>query len=301
MKIILTLHASLILCSSLLAGPRNSTNYSITTDVADSAGGRISSANYSSQSSAGQQIGVSTMGSVAAKHGYIGQLYELLGYGLLATDYYPPEVSTTQLITVRTTDEGSNVVIPTARFSFVPLAGPIPSVTATGLVNTSIVFQNTEAIVGATSPLFAGLLVLHFYVQDTIPDNYSTYAGDGIGDDWQVQYFGLDNPLAAAGLDPDGDGQTNIFEYTAGLDPTDASSRFEFRIESIADQPSQRRLIISPRLAGRSYHLKTSLSLDEPWEPIGAFDISDDGAERTFIDLEALAETKFYRVEITKP
>ena len=27
---------------------------------------------------------------------------------------------------------------------------------------------------------------------DTIADNFGSYAGDGIGDDWQVQYSGVD-------------------------------------------------------------------------------------------------------------
>jgi hypothetical protein len=30
-------------------------------------------------------------------------------------------------------------------------------------------------------------------VLDTIADNFGSYAGDGIGDDWQVQYSGVDN------------------------------------------------------------------------------------------------------------
>ena len=44
---------------------------------------------------------------------------------------------------------------------------------------------------------------------DTIADNFGTYAGDGLGDDWQVQYFGLSNPNAAPLLDPDFDGHNN--------------------------------------------------------------------------------------------
>ena len=41
---------------------------------------------------------------------------------------------------------------------------------------------------------------------------------DGLADDWEIHYFGS---LAAADpfADPDGDGQTNLFEFIAGLDP----------------------------------------------------------------------------------
>ena len=39
------------------------------------------------------------------------------------------------------------------------------------------------------------------------PDNFGIYAGDGVGDTWQVQYFGLPpNPAAGPLLDPDVDG-----------------------------------------------------------------------------------------------
>jgi hypothetical protein len=41
----------------------------------------------------------------------------------------------------------------------------------------------------------------------------------------QVQYFGvgttgMGNPLGVPGADADGTGQTNLFKYTAGLNPT---------------------------------------------------------------------------------
>ena len=65
---------------------------------------------------------------------------------------------------------------------------------------------------------------------DNIPDNFGSYAGDGLGDDWQVQYFGQNNPNAGPLRDPNGDGQTNAFEDTAGLVPNDPNSRFTFTI-----------------------------------------------------------------------
>jgi hypothetical protein len=43
--------------------------------------------------------------------------------------------------------------------------------------------------------------------------------------DWQIQHFGsTSNPLAAAGADPDGDGQTNYQEFLGYTDPNDAAS-----------------------------------------------------------------------------
>ena len=38
---------------------------------------------------------------------------------------------------------------------------------------------------------------LNLTVLNVNQDNFGSYAGDGIGDDWQVQYFGLpSNPAA---------------------------------------------------------------------------------------------------------
>jgi len=54
-------------------------------------------------------------------------------------------------------------------------------------------------------------------VFDTIPDNFRSYAGDGLLDGWQVQYFGQNNPKAGPSVDATGTGQTNLFKCVAGL------------------------------------------------------------------------------------
>jgi len=180
------------------------------------------------------------------------------------------------------------------------LAGPISSISLSGLATAANVYQNTLATVqgsflGRTGTL--GLTVLNVGF-----DDYGTYAGDGLPDDWQVQYFGENNPAGGAGADPDGDGQNNKFEYTAGLIPTDPNSVFRLRIEPVFAQPTHKNLLFSPRFADRTYIVQFRLSLIAGnWQPLPGTTQADVGLERTVTDLNAVEPEKFYRVEITKP
>lgn len=304
MKII-ALFIALLLCNLLLhAGPHTSADYAITTDAITVGGQHTASTGgiYANDGSAGEISGVSSSANAIARAGFIGQLYELVGYGLLATDYYPAELGTTQIIPARTADDGTNLAMPTTGIAFSVVSGPLASVSASGLVTAGAVFENTTAMVGATSAAFAGQLQLALHVQDTIPDNFGSYANDGLPDSWQRQYFGADNPLAAPGADPDHDGFSNLFEYTAGLSPLDPASRFSFHTEPVPGQPGRMSFVFSPRLADRTYTVKSSITLPAAaWLSLVNFTVSDDGQTRTITDLDATGTAKFYRVEITKP
>jgi FG-GAP repeat len=121
---------------------------------------------------------------------------------------------------------------------------------------------------------------------------------------WRRLHFGIitDTGDAADTADPDGDGDENRFEYAAGLIPTDPISRFRLRVEPAPGPPGQVAIIFSPRFTDRTYVVRSKASLADPdWTPLTSSSTTDDGDERTVIDLLATPAQKFYQVEITRP
>lgn len=100
--------------------------------------------------------------------------------------------------------------------------------------------------------------------------------------------------------DPDGDGLTNFFEFVAGINPIDQASLFQFRIELVPGQPTHRKLIFGPIVAGREYTVEVNNNLG-----IGAFVplegmVEDNGDIRTVTDANATG-FRVYRVQISLP
>lgn len=127
-----------------------------------------------------------------------------------------------------------------------------------------------------------------------------TYANDGLPDDWQARYFGVANLNAAPTLDPDQDGFDNTFEFLAGLIPTDATSHFDLTVQPVPGQPTQRRIVFSPRYDTATYTVESSTDLSH-WAPLGSFTTVDEGIRRTVTDLAASQPNMHYRVCISKP
>lgn len=294
--------ATTCLASAALAGSRSSTGYSVPTDSADAGGRRATSASYKHDGSIGGIAGVGTVAAPAeiAKHGYIGQLYEVANLALSANPTNVNEGSTRQLAARAIMDDTTTLNLSVAGVAWSPVSGPILSISAGGLATAANVYENTPATVqgvwrGKTATL--GLRVINVG-----NDDFGTYAGDGIDDAWQVQYFGVGNPNAGPNGDPDGDGQTTAYEYTVGSIPTDGSSYFRFRIEAVPGQPTRKNLVFSPRVAGRTYTPQYSVDLNVPgWDDLGGFSVLDAGPQRTVTDLNATETNKFYRVRVTLP
>lgn len=286
----------------LIAGPRSSANYQVLTDTADAGGARAASGSYTSDGSAGLIAGISTAAAPpqTAKHGYLAQLFDVTDFVVNAAAATVNEAGTLQLGAWQLLDDATYLSVAPTAVTWEVVSGPISSISAEGVASAGLVYQDTLATVRGTLGGEDDAIALT--VLDTIADNFGLYAGDGIGDGWQVQYFGLDNPLAAPALDPDGDGQTNAFEFTAGVVPTDPASLFQLRIEPVAGQLSYKNLVFSPRLADRIYAVEYRLSLTTAqWDPLFGTTFTDDGTTRTVTDPNAAVNARFYRVVITKP
>ena len=175
------------------------------------------------------------------------------------------------------------------------VSGPIAIISTSGLATAAVVYQNTAATVQGAAGSAAGTLGLT--VLNVLPDNFGAYAGDGLPDDWQVLYFGLNNPLAGPLLDPDGDTFDNLFEYRACLVPNDPLS---FLAIEIASTPGGGHSVtFSPRFPDCTYTLLGSGDLSL-WEPVtGA--ITDAGATRTIADPQGTTARRLYRLDVQRP
>lgn len=300
------LHAALfltLLTAAGHAGPRTSANYTVATDTADAGGKRTTSASYTNDGSAGSIVGISTVAAPAEtlKSGYVAQLFDVTGLTLTAATLTVDETATDALAAWQFLDDATFLSVPAASMTWSVASGPLTGISAAGVATAGIVLADTAA---TAQGIFSGVTgTLGLTVKNVNPDDFGSYAADGLDDAWQNQYFGLNNPLAAPALDPDGDGQTNLFEFTAGLIPTAPSSRFTLTIQSVPGQPAQKHVVFTPLVAGRTYIVtsKPGLAagsyapLTNPSAP------SDAGPLRTITDLSAGGAAKFYRVEITKP
>ena len=284
----------------LNAGPRSSANYTITADTADAGGLRTTSASYTNHGSAGAVTGISNSSSqaFAAKAGYIGQLYDVTGFVVNAPAPNLNENTQLQLTGAQLLDDGSRLSVNGSAVSWSVVSGPVSSIGASGIATATTVYQTTSATVQGVYLGITGTLNLS--IVNVNNDDYGGYANDGLPDDWQVRYFGLNNPNAAPSVDADGTGQTNLFKYAAGLNPIDPTSVFTLSILPVPNQPAQTNLAFSPIVAGRSYTVEFSTDLTS-WNTLTGAAQSDNTTLRTVTDLDSSGERKFYRVLISIP
>lgn len=293
----------LILPANSFAEPRTSPNYSIVIETIDSGGGSSGSTHSVNDGSiGGAVVGLASAGIVSAKAGFTGQLYDVRNLQISdAGSGQVAEGGTLQLHVRQVMDDDTTLPADPLSVAWQTTAGPNIPVDGTGLAAGPLVYEDTLSTLRATFE--ARIAVTQLTILDTIPDNFGSYGGDGIDDDWQFQYFGLNNPLAGPMQNPDFDPHNNLFEFTAGLIPTNPTSVFNLDPVPVPNQPGQMNLVISPHLPDRTYTVKwsTTLGPGAMWNDLTNFSIHDDGLTRTITDLDASGSAKFYQVEITKP
>jgi hypothetical protein len=273
---------------------------SVAAATIDGGGQRVASASYAIDGSVGDIAGTATAAPSAARHGYIGQLTEVVSITVTASPISVDEGSTSQLSATATMDDSTVTALSSPDINWSIVSGPILSIDAAGMVTTDIVYTNSSA---SARGGYLGLTdTVTLDVLDSNPDNFGSYAGDGLPDSWQIQYFGFNNPNAGPTVDVCGTGQNNLFKYVADLDPTNSASVFVLQIQSAAGQPNQTRLIFNPRYADRTYtpEFRTNL-LTGTYEALTSAATSDNSLTRTVTDTNAVEASKFYRIRITYP
>ena len=298
MKTAALLALSLAFAAAARAGSRGSTNYS-TTDVIDSGGRRTASANYLNDASlGGLGSGSSTSASYAIKAGYPGQTFEVVSFSVSASPTNVSEGDARQLIGTATLDDNTVSLLTGSSVGWSILNGPVAAIT-NGYAVAATVYQNTPATVRGDYQQKSGTLGL--LVLNVNGDDFGLYAGDGLSDDWQVQYFGESNPGGVAGADPDLDGQTNAYEYVVGTVPTNAASLFALAINHLPG-PSHKLLTFSPRFTNRTYTVQFETNLvPGNFAALTTVTQNDSGTIRMVADTNAVQTNKFYRVQITFP
>jgi Tol biopolymer transport system component len=118
--------------------------------------------------------------------------------------------------------------------------------------------------------------------------------GDGMGDDWELAFFGS---LARQGTgDFDDDGQSDLAEFRAGTNPTDNHSIFRaFTLSS--PNVAEGVMVLWNAVPGRTYRVQYKNGIEDPdWTELQG-EVVATGATGAKLDGTALAAvTRFYRV-----
>jgi hypothetical protein len=281
----------------LLALPLGAASLSVAT--VDAGGGRCVSTNYAMDISLSAVAGISTATSPASflLHGFPGQLYEVTNLVVTASPIDVPETSNAVLGGVASLDDATALCLAGGDLTWSAVAFPLGGIDATGVVTTLAVYTDVTTAVTGSFLSIRGSGVLR--VMNTIPDNYGSYAGDGLPDTWQRAYFGPDNTNAAPALNPDGDAYDNLQEYIADTNPTNAGSFFQLTAPASVPSARQIRFLSS---SGRVYSLDVTTNLTAgAWLPVpGQTNVPGNGSILTLQDA-SVREAASHRVRVAVP
>lgn len=291
---------ALIAITAALAG-RPVVRAGLETAALDGGGGRSTGGGCVNDAGIEPVGGLAAHGASLNRAGYIGQLTDPAALTVTGTPAQVAETGTSQLGGIATMDDDTLTVLAGTEIDWSPPVWPLAGISTGGVATPAAVYADTFASVTGRILGVSGSGTLQ--VLDTLPDNYGSYAGDGLPDGWQVQYFGLDNPDAAPDVDLFGSGEDNLFKYVAGLDPTNPASLFQMQIEPVPGQPGQQNLVFAPRWPDRTYTpmFCSNLIGTPEWTNLLTSLVSDDGTQRTLTDTNAAARLRYYRMHIAYP
>lgn len=217
----------------LHAHAQTEADYSGIPSATDTAGIHASSADYAADFSSTPGTTLSSItgspASYSIRSGWSGQLYNITGLTLSANPSPVPETSATHLNASFQLDDGTTSPLTPAETTTLDWTihdGPIVDISASGLVTTAAVIEDTAAIIRAIHDATGVTDTVGFTVTGTDPDNYPGYADDGLPDAWQRLYFpsSADGSSIAQNGDYDRDGVSNLLEYAFGTNPASSGS-----------------------------------------------------------------------------
>jgi hypothetical protein len=123
--------------------------------------------------------------------------------------------------------------------------------------------------------------------------------GDGLPDAWERTYFGHlgVNPNA----DADSDGMSNLAEYLAGTNPTNATDRLRITTYSFAPGGTLANLSWTTVPTRYYYIWRTPALAPSAWTDSGLGLIAPDGLSTTRSFGETALPTRFFRVQAVRP
>jgi hypothetical protein len=285
--------------NSVSAGAKPPSPYAVAAVTVDGGGRRIgdeaSLGLDASLSGGASGIAEAQAGWATVKLGYPAQLYDLAGLHVTAAPPAVAECGTARLSVADLFDDGTLGPAEGIPSWFI-VQGPLTSVDAAGRVLASNVYQNTAGTAGAGLGSRTGTVAI--LVLNADPDNFGLYAGDTVPDDWQVRYFGPENPLGKAGA-TNVTGRNNFYSYTADLDPTDPAS--VLRILALSNQPPDRSVFFLSS-SNRLYTLLWTTNLwDGQWTNVpDKADIRGSGTLTNLLDVGGAGQ-RFYRLGVRLP
>ncbi len=170
--------------------------------------------------------------------------------------------------------------------AFLPSSHPALSADGSRLVFQSLASELAEGDENGMSDVFQVTLT----AVDVVDGD-----GDGLPDAWEQAHF---KTLAfGASDDPDGDGASNLAEFLAGTDPSDAHSVLRI---SAAVSPTGARGLSWPTESGVHYRLESAADTVGPWGAVGV-DTLGDGTKQGVEDGDGSVGSRFYRVRVVTP